>query len=261
MLTEALRSLTVEYHNYPDVFPVVEDDRLDAVLPDSKTELRRELDAWVGESPFSIFTADRLLAELGELPRDFDAPKVPLSEIAGYSDLEHTAVRLVDQFNSLPWDYELYVRIPHDVGLLLEAGLGGQFALTDSMEFIAGTRIPEAEGSELHEVLAQRLGFESAKIFESAFYLRYTVQGYVGHLLTTTPLERLDSDLRAILGLLLAYKLVRTNAIVLDGSASGQRDCAQERRRAPARAATARTGGAPRGNSLPSGSGEVAWQT
>lgn len=62
--------------------------------------------------------------ELWELDKfDGDRPLVNLFDIQGYSDATAVATRLLDSFQTLPWQYQLTFTLPDEIKMLLEPEL------------------------------------------------------------------------------------------------------------------------------------------
>src|SRR4051812_43728651 len=78
--------------------------------------VRESLVSFVDDLPLITFIYDVLQAELLDFDRyDSETPSQKLTEIKEFADPSALASRLVEQLDSLPWQYAVSIQMPHDV--------------------------------------------------------------------------------------------------------------------------------------------------
>ncbi|WP_149195606.1 HEPN domain-containing protein [Luteimonas suaedae] len=92
-------------------------------LPD-KGELAEQLSRFIGDDPFSTFATDELDTGFKGPGPNTDANETPLANYEGYGDLGKVASDLVEAFATLPWSYELTIRLPNPLGAAVTRELG-----------------------------------------------------------------------------------------------------------------------------------------
>ncbi len=107
---EALKDVKVIHQNLLDHESTSNVLACEKILP--TTGLRDKLEDYIGSTPiyeFLFITISKELSESYEYTEE-SAPK-PLSEVKGYEDTNSVAKRLVEQFNSLPWEYTISIQL------------------------------------------------------------------------------------------------------------------------------------------------------
>ena len=115
---EALRDVKVIHHNLLDYTSTSNILACEKILP--TTGLREKLEDYIGGTPLYVFlfvTISKELSENHEYTEE-SAPKL-LSEIEEYKDTNSVAKRLVEQFNSLPWEYTISIQLNESLKNLL----------------------------------------------------------------------------------------------------------------------------------------------
>lgn len=89
----------------------------DQALPQTG-KLHEKLVDLVDELPLVEFVTGELMRELSEssiITYDPEAPRRALTELAGFEDSATTALRLIETFDSLPWQYSFTAQLAGDV--------------------------------------------------------------------------------------------------------------------------------------------------
>ena len=122
-LAERLPEVNVRSGSFlaPDAAEVL--SPIDRVLPE-RGDVRKALDAWIGDQPASTLAVGYLTSRL-EAEAAFDSRADPLSVLTalGTSALG-LAASIVDALESLPWALEVALPIPHGATASLLRGLG-----------------------------------------------------------------------------------------------------------------------------------------
>ncbi|MGA7450061.1 MAG: hypothetical protein WBW73_01875 [Rhodoplanes sp.] len=216
VLTKGLPKIRAKNGMFIDRLSVISIVAVDSVLPESG-RVREQLD-YVDELPLTQFVVETLDMELWELDKfDGDRPLVNLFDIQGYSDATAVATRLLDSFQTLPWQYQLTFTLPDEIKMLLEPELyefrlgpnirlarpGKTFKERFPLDSGNARRNQDIEGSPL-------LFYDASKPPTwkvDALYLQVQVDGFVGQdggSQTTVRAERL---IRAFGGLGIALGL------------------------------------------------------
>src|SRR5258708_2898225 len=89
--------------------------RIEPTLPEG--QIKEKLKQYIGESPLLDFAFETLSKELGE-GQEYDSAEaeVSLTTLSGYEDPAVVAGRLVNAFESLPWEYTITIKLANDFG-------------------------------------------------------------------------------------------------------------------------------------------------
>ena len=72
------------------------------------------------EFPLLTFVGDVLQQELFDIDRyDGESPQQKLPEIPEFKDTDALAVKLFEQFQSLPWKYTLFLKLPEQLSKVI----------------------------------------------------------------------------------------------------------------------------------------------
>jgi hypothetical protein len=196
---------------------------LDTIIPQG--EKKSQLEQFVSESPVSDFIYDTISKELSQRSHYDDSPDpVPITRLSGYltgyEDPEAAADRLVREFESLPWQYTLTIKLDNAFGSLV-ANTFKKFTICDAMElltpdenFIKEFTIPAPGKPDLGlgSLLAQLVPNARPTVSawdKAAGYLQINTSGFIGFYSETAPLQEAISLLKAFCGIALATGLLR----------------------------------------------------
>lgn len=177
-------------------------------FPD-KGKIANELRAFIGDDAFPVFVR-------GELNRHFkgrefrnDAETKALTSYPGYEDPAVLATKLVDSFCSLPWRYQVCMRLPEGFGGLLEMYPYG-WQLSDRHRIVLGSTLKNPGPSHRNALVGLLSGnFHERYWDESAAYLQIDVEGYFRED-KTEPVMSARDDFFSFIGLGLAFGLFGT---------------------------------------------------
>jgi hypothetical protein len=183
--------------------------------------IQNKLKEYVSETPLFDFLYETLSRELYENQKyDSEATLIKLSEVEGYQDLSAKAQRLIDDFNSLPWDYSLTIKLDNDFGELFSQSIK-QFTVCDNIRLTTpdenfSTTYALQSGIESRDhSLSGRLGLSSILSTEKwdrgRTYFQIFVKGFIGIYGETVPLQHAISSLKSFCGIAIAIRLFKVN--------------------------------------------------
>lgn len=179
-------------------------------LPD-KGELAEQLSRFIGDDPFATFVGDELDAGFAP-PRGLNPNargEAPLTDYPGYGDLNAVAETLVEAFASLPWTYQLTIKLPNPLGAAVTRAVGNEFVLSPRHRIVSGAALQET-----HPLLQRRQGLvgmmmnqRPAQPWEAeSAYLQVSMSGYF-RTHQTEPFFRARDDILTFFGLGIALGL------------------------------------------------------
>lgn len=108
-------------------------------LPD-KGELAEQLRSFIGDDPFATFVNDELDTRFKGPGPNPAAEEAPLTNYEGYGDLSTVAADLVESFSTLPWSYQLTIRLPNPFGAVVAREFG-EMVLSPRHRIISGAAL------------------------------------------------------------------------------------------------------------------------
>ena len=94
------------------------------------------LNSYIGEWPFYDFLYGQISKELHEEQKyDSSVPVCKLSDIDEYSDISATSERLVELFDTLPWQYTFSIKLKPFLLPIFEGG-SNKFELSETLSLI-----------------------------------------------------------------------------------------------------------------------------
>ncbi|MBN5007339.1 hypothetical protein JY422_02180 [Stenotrophomonas maltophilia] len=205
LLADQLSQSLVCYDSFVFDAGVLHPGQIGASLPD-KGKLADELRLYIGDDAFTTFVQ-------GELNRHFrgggfnsNAGIRPLTSYPGYEDTVGLATTLVESFCSLPWKYQVCMRLPDGFGNLLKMHPDG-YELSDRHRILLGSALKNPYANQSNQLV----DLASGKSFpgdwdEAASYLVVDVDGYF-RVLRTEPVMSARDDIFSFIGLALAFGL------------------------------------------------------
>ena len=193
---------------------------IDKILPGSKI-LTESLQRYVGEHALYTFLSDSIARDIYETNQySVEKKGVPLVSFPNYSIPADAAKRLIDDFNTLPWNFRVSLEIPKPFGNTLR-NLVGNFNLSDSFRLVCpddkySQTIPLKSGIEQRDsllfgvttLLTQGSEQEACWSQETA-YLQTDVTGFIGFFQDTAALEDAIAQLKGFFGLGIAVRLLK----------------------------------------------------
>ncbi len=188
---------------------------IDRSLP-GKGVLADELSLYIGDQPFSTFISGEIHRLFSGTTYDANALEVPLSSFEETRDTRRVATELVDQFCSLPWNYEVCLRLPDGLHPLLTTHPDG-ITLSDRHRLALGASLedPYPKAINLLSLGALVGAFSRTRQTlpwdKDAVYLVVKVEGYF-RTSATEPILSARDDIFAFLGLGIALGLFSPGA-------------------------------------------------
>ncbi|HIE5648370.1 TPA: hypothetical protein ACXNQV_000165 [Stenotrophomonas maltophilia] len=193
---------------------------IDRSLP-SKGALAEELSLYIGDQPFSTFISGEIHRLFRGDTFDINVGEIPLSSFDETKDTRQVATELVRQFCSLPWSYEVCLRLPDGLYHLLVAHPGG-ITLSDRHRLVLGADLEDPYPKPTNLLSLSALasptllnafsGTHKRSLWDKdAVYLVVKVDGYF-RLSATEPILSARDDIFAFLGLGIALGLLSASA-------------------------------------------------
>jgi hypothetical protein len=211
-LRDVLPSLRVEFGNLLSSSAFSQLAPVDSVLPDHGP-LRDRLAAHIGDFPAATFFFQFLSGEVWRNQELGDSTPKPLTSIPEYSDAAHTAERIVQAFESLPWRYTLSIRLPQSFCDVFVPHIG-EFELSDKLRIVVpdttfAVRFPITAPSTLVDAYAYAT---NSRWEGTSCYLQAQIDGFVVPLWTTRPTKGFLDTVKTFAGLGVAQRLFATRA-------------------------------------------------
>jgi hypothetical protein len=179
----------------------------DRALPQTGP-VRERVTEFVGENPVSTFVYHRLAREL-LAARDGPGGDnvVALSTLPGYADSAAVAARLIDEFESLPWDYVVSLKMPASFSGVFVPHIGST-RLSDTLDII----VPSADYATTHPITEAAglllTGYASITTWDQeGCYLQLRTRGFIAPRAATAPMDGFTNTVRAFAGLGVALRL------------------------------------------------------
>ena len=192
--------------------------QLDSILPSPKSQLGQRIAEILGDEPFSDFVYDQLSILLHRRTFFNDDLIAPLPTIEGFEDLERVAEHLVSQFESLPWVYSLFARLPYEIGRRLTVEIrDSKFWLNEKYQLI---RFEEGQTEyppwPIRENRLLTIPTEN-RFKEDLLYLNGHLSGYVGLYLGLKPIDEFKLALRGLIGIGIAERVFKPQSYSFSG--------------------------------------------
>src|SRR4051812_10834242 len=110
LLADGIANLKVTHGSFLEFESVIHLIEIDDVLPRKHAEIG--LVGSISEQPALHFVTETIEQHLREREWSNDPAPEPLSTIPGYEDTTVAAEKLVEQFETLPWEYRLFAETP-----------------------------------------------------------------------------------------------------------------------------------------------------
>lgn len=222
--SDALEKITVRDGRYLDIASTGWLFSAENVLP-KNGKVREAYENYVGDSPFFEFANDWLAMELAvHCAYVKDAPVVPLLTALGQTTAHELASRIVNDFNALPWRYELTLPLPDELGLALLAEHGPKTFSPDlrvcELDEVFRKERPYSTGSQARDkaitpartLLGSLMMGDSREWPAQAAALVLATSGFIDRFGGTEPTKEARERIAAFLGLCLALQLLHVSA-------------------------------------------------
>lgn len=195
------------------------------ILP-QKGKLNTDLENYIGEFPFSEFVTEYISNQLSVSQKyDFDAIPVKLIELESYSNPEKIAQQIVEEFNSLPWEYTVSFKIDNEFGKIFNEKIKN-YKLSESVdinspddEFINQYPLKD-KNEKVVETLESSIGFlggllpvKPVKVEwdKNSTYLNIIISGFIDKFRTTATYDNVLLLLKAFIGLGISLRLFKVS--------------------------------------------------
>ena len=194
----------------------------DHILP-RNGKLHDRLLEYIDSFPLSEFITETIGQELWELDRYLSNTTVNLTEIEEYTDVQALTKRLLDDFDSLPWSYELTIELPEALNNLLPAG-STVATLSPTVRLIRPShtfidafplahpnkqRHSRLRGAESGLLSTLFLNSEPAQWDKNRLYLQISAEGFIGQYGGSATSHSTERVLRSLCGLGIATNLFK----------------------------------------------------
>jgi hypothetical protein len=216
-IAEELPNVNVENRMFLERHSALELLSSEPVLPQTGP-LKDRLKQYIGETPIFDFLYGSLSRELYEKQKyDLETPLMKLTELDEYRDPVSVAQRLVGEFESLPWEYTLSIKLENEFGSLFSQAIK-EYSVSDSIklgipddDFIEKFPLQSGIGARDISSLFGGLGLLPSLTPQQwdreSTYLQVKVKGFIGKYADSTPLENTISLLKAFCGIAIALRL------------------------------------------------------
>jgi hypothetical protein len=188
---------------------------LESILPASGN-VKDELQSYISESPLFDFVFGLLSKRVNE-SQEFSSehPKEALSYLDEFQNIKDVANNLIDEFNSLPWQYAITFKLNNSIA---------EFVVDEITPISEDIRILKV-GAELIDNFPLQSGIPkrdnhlndgglfgvqgAAEWKENTLYVQIKTAGFIGKYVTTTPEVQAIDTFKSFLGLLIAQRAIK----------------------------------------------------
>lgn len=189
---------------------------IDSILP-AQGKQRKKLESYIGEWPFSDFARESLTRFLNDTRAYIsDDTPVPLFSLNGFEDVAALSERLVADFDSLPWTYDLTLVLPDAIGKFFLETLG-PIRFGESIQLVAldsahNSEYPLASGNENRDRAIAGGGFLGLMMRPAwptaEAGLKIRINGFVGYYGVSEPVKEALSTIDSFFGICVALNLL-----------------------------------------------------
>ena len=216
-LTEYLPEITVSNNKYVNYKSTYNLDKIDRILP-VKGEAVKEFQNMINETPFYTFVIEEMQRPLKNYEYKLDEKDKKYFELLPEPNLETLSNKLIDEFEKLPRDYKLFIKIPDCFHSLLKY-YDKEIIFNDRFRIIELTDdfISDAKLDTISKVITEGIfKFRFADLQEDhnylekdKLYLELTTKGYNCDYFFTETLSDSINTIKYLYGLGLASSLFR----------------------------------------------------
>ncbi len=181
---------------------------------------KNNIERFISESPVFDFVYETLTQELSENQEyDSEAIDMGLCELAEYSDPEQTAARIINDLDSLPWEYIFSISIHKELSEILipiigRIDLGSNIRISKIGEdfeekYSLNSGIKSRDQSIAGGGLLSLLSSKENKWDENSICIQFDQSGFVGYYGETATTDAVGDDLKSLCGLCIALRLFK----------------------------------------------------
>ncbi|BFT30964.1 hypothetical protein D210916BOD24_21400 [Alteromonas sp. D210916BOD_24] len=222
VIADSLEKIDVKNKMFVERMSCVDLVSADSILPTSG-RIKSTLQSAIGELPVFEFIYATLSRELTEkFGYDSDIPLSKLTEIDGYQDTADVARRLVNEFDSLPWQYIFSIELNSDIAKLFQESLDN-FDISESIAIRKSDDdfsliYPPKSGIEKRDQSISGSGLGLFSLFtentwnSKGAFLQIKSEGFVGQYGPDETHTQVIEKLKSFCGLGIALRLFKINA-------------------------------------------------
>ena len=193
-LVRYLPGLTVsnnKYLNYKSTYRLLE---IDKILP-SSGELIKKYFGMIDETPFYTFITEEMQRKLKDYEYKLDEKDKNYLELISEFDYNSFATKLISDFEKLPKDYKLFIKLPEKLNTLLKYYDNTEIVLNDELkiiklndDFILNNNIKTVSKEVVEGIFKFNFtDYESDHNYldKDKLYLELTAKGYIGDYYST----------------------------------------------------------------------------
>lgn len=211
VLSEIIPSIQVQNNIFLDYKSLPRLEELDDILPNTGG-LKENAFKYIGEKPLSVFIRERLYEKLRNSFEFDNDQHSSLIKLEGFTDQELLADELISEFDSLPWDYTLFLKLPRSLGSKLNSlideipfSFNDQFSLNRPSNDVYPN--PPKHGSLKQFPTLDFLKKEEQWNTED-LYIKFETKGYIGLFNQTYPILDFQDLVKSFLGISVAIRIV-----------------------------------------------------
>ncbi|MCF8356901.1 MAG: hypothetical protein K9H48_20855 [Melioribacteraceae bacterium] len=219
-LTEYLPEITVSNNKYVNYKSTYNLDDIDRILP-VKGEVIKEYQNMIDETPFYTFLIEEMQRPLKNYEYKLDEKDKKYFELLPEPNLETLSNKLIDDFEKLPRDYKLFIKIPDCFHTLLKY-YDKEIIFNDNLriieltdDFIINTKLDTTSKVITEGIFKFRfadLQEDHNYLEKDKLYLEITTKGYNCDYYFTETLSDSINTIKYLYGLGLARSLFRYNS-------------------------------------------------
>jgi hypothetical protein len=193
----------------------------DFALPQTG-KLRDRLVEYIDEFPLAEFVIETIGQELWELDKYLPDQTVALGEVVEYADASSAANRLLDEFESLPWQYQVTVTLPEALNSILPPG-SDAIELSPAIRIVRPTIAFDADYPLTHANTRRTRQMkgnpgllsllmsdtEAAKWDDNRIFIQVSAEGFIGQYGGSATAYKVERALRSFCGIGIATRLLK----------------------------------------------------
>lgn len=219
VLSEQIPNIMVSNRMFMDRRSAIGLFYADEVLPKAG-RLKDGIHEYMGELPFFEFAYESLARELSENQEyDSENAKLSISNIEGYEDPRAVATRLVEEFDSLPWEYTFSLPLHKEIAEIIKGNIPS-YQISDDL----GIYIVDDEFKEKFQLKSGIKGrdkslstgglgllslFSENKWDDDSVVIQIKAKGFVGKYGTSPTGKCVEEILKSFCGLGIALRLFK----------------------------------------------------
>ena len=180
------------------------------IIAGPKSDVFGQLKKYIGDNPIFTFAQSEINRDFEET-QDTTRESIPLTEYPEFEDSALIASNILSSLETLPWSYQLAVRLPRPLGNLITNEIG-KFDISPQHRIVPGTELkdnfPHITPSASLRLAGLQKGFSGWNTQDA--YLTIEMSGYLATDTLTEPFLAARDDALSFIGLAVAFDLLTT---------------------------------------------------